>query len=63
MKSFAMLKSVPLDGEKDDPRYFIDGERVTQDEFDKLVNHSERRDTFQTYKFGDRWHFRSVCYR
>lgn len=63
MKSFAMLKSTPLDGEKDDPRFFIDGNRVNETEYRKLCDNAARHDSFQTYKFGDRWHFRSVCHR
>ena len=63
MKSFAMLISVPLDEEIDDLRYFIDASRVSHEDYHKLVDNSDRQDSFQTYKFGDRWHFRSVCYR
>lgn len=62
MKSFNMLMSSPLDGDPGENRYFIDGTRVSQDEFDKLTRFSARRDTFHTYRFARRWHFRSVCY-
>ena len=64
MKSFAMLSTSPIDPEdKSESRYFIDGTRVTQDEFRKLERYSERQDTFHSYQFAGRWHFRSVCYR
>lgn len=67
MKSFAMLATAPIEGfSPTDPaqwRYFIDGTRVTQDEFRKLEMNAERNECFQTYKFGGRWHMRSVCWR
>ena len=62
MKSFAMLKSEPVAPATGEARYFIDGERVTQGEYRKLCDNADRRDSFSTYRFGDRWHFRSVCY-
>lgn len=64
MKSFAMLSTSPIDPEdKSESRYFIDGDRVSADEFRKLRDNSQRHDSFRTYRFGDRWHFSSVCYR
>lgn len=64
MKSFAMLSTSPIDpADKSESRYFIDGARVSADEFRKLRDNAERQDSFRTYRFGDRWHFSSVCYR
>ncbi len=63
MKSFAMLSTSPIEPEQGETRYFIDGARVSADEFRKLRDNAERHDSFSTYRFGDRWHFRSVCYR
>lgn len=63
MKSFAMLSTSPIEPDQGEERYFIDGVRVTRDEFRKLRDNASRQDTFQTYRFAGRWHFRSVCYR
>lgn len=63
MKSFAMLSTSPIEPEQGETRYFIDGARVSQDEFRKLRDNCARQDTFHTYRFARRWHFRSVCYR
>lgn len=67
MKSFAMLATAPIEGfSPADPaqwRYFIDGTRVTQDEYRKLVDNCDRQDTFHSYQFAGRTHCRSVCYR
>lgn len=63
MKSFAMLWTRPIGGDFADMRWFIDGRRVTQDEYEKLVSFSARQDTFQSYRFAGRWHNRSVVYR
>lgn len=63
MKSFAMLSTSPIEPGTGEDRYFIDGVRVTRDEFRKLRDNAARQDTFQTYRFAGRWHHRSVCYR
>jgi hypothetical protein len=66
MKSFNLLWSSPISLDQYDPserRYFIDGKRVTQDEYRKLLNNCARVDSFRTYRFAGRYHFRSVCYR
>lgn len=63
MKSFAMLSTSPIEPDQGEARYFIDGARVTRQEFEKLRDNAARQDTFHTYKFAGRWHHRSVCYR
>lgn len=63
MKSFAMLHTMPIAPTTGEDRWFIDGQRVTQDEYRELRDNAARQDTFHTYRFGGRWHFRSVCYR
>ena len=65
MKSFAMLSTSPIDPETNmgESRYFVDGKRVSGKEFRKLRDNCTRQDSFQTYRFAGRWHFRSVCYR
>ncbi len=63
MKSFNMLQSAPLAGETGEIRYFIDGARVTQEEYRKLVDNCARQDTFHSYRFAGRAHSRCVCYR
>lgn len=63
MKSFAMLKTSPIAPDQGEDRYFIDGARVSREEYCKLVDHCARQDTFRTYRFARRWHHRSVCYR
>lgn len=65
MKSFAMLWTSPIRLDVYDPserRYFIDGKRVSQGEYDKLTNQAKRHDCFQTYSFAGRWHNRSVVH-
>lgn len=63
MKSFAMLKTSPIEPAQGEDRFFIDGTRVDEREYKKLVDHCARQDTFSTYRFARRWHHRSVCYR
>lgn len=62
MKSFAMLSTSPIEPDQGETRYFIDGVRVSADEYRKLIDNCARQDTFHTYRFGGRWHMRSVCY-
>lgn len=63
MKSFAMLVSLPESGNAEEARYFIDANRVSREDYRALVDNCARQDSFQSYKFGDRLHMRSVCYR
>lgn len=63
MKSFAMLSTSPIEPGTGEDRYFIDGVRVTSQEYRKLKENCARQDTFQTYRFAGRYHNRSVCYR
>ncbi len=63
MKSFAMLSTSPIEPSTGEDRWFIDGQRVTQDEYRKLVDNCDRQDTFHSYQFAGRTHCRSVCYR
>lgn len=63
MKSFAMLETFDVDPANRVTRYFIDGVRVTPQEYRKLKENCARQDTFQTYRFAGRYHNRSVCYR
>lgn len=63
MKSFAMLMSAPVEPDTGEERYFINGARVTADEYRKLTDNCARHDTFHTYRFAGRYHHRSVCYR
>ena len=62
MKSFAMLETDPVNIGSGERHHFIDGKRVTQDEYCALVRQAKRHDSFQTYRLGDRWHNRSVIY-
>jgi hypothetical protein len=62
MKSFAMLRSAPIEPDTGETKYFVDGVRVSKDEYIKLTDNCARQDTFHTYRFAGRWHMRSVCY-
>lgn len=63
MKSFAMLATGPaVDFGFEPDRFYIDGKRVTKAEFRRLVNHSERRDTFHSERRNGRIYARSCCY-
>ena len=63
MKSFAMLETFDVDPANRVTRYFIDGVRVSQAEYRKLVDNCARQDVFHSYAFAGRIHCRSVCYR
>lgn len=59
MKSFNMLETIGADG---DTRYFIDGTRVGYSDYNRLKLQAKRQDTFHSYQFAGRAHFRSVIY-
>ena len=63
MQSFAMLETGPGDFNPWRPdRWYIDGKRVSKDEYRRFVDHAKRQDTFHSETRNGRHYTRSVCY-
>lgn len=62
MNRFQMLLTEPIGDPHGVTHYFIDGQPASQAEYEKLARHARRHEDFKSYRFANRWHYRSVVY-